>query len=100
VDDVAYRVIATPRDLPEAGEFDKIYLLGNGLASVAEAAPGDADYNGGRWEVHQVTFTGIAPTQYTNVEDLLAAEEAGEVTISQVIRRFECPLVKGEPPQD
>ncbi|HMB69113.1 MAG TPA: hypothetical protein VKU85_07365, partial [bacterium] len=51
VDDMAFRTVATPRDLPDRGRFDAIYVLGGELASVAEAKPGDQDYNGGRWEV-------------------------------------------------
>jgi hypothetical protein len=96
VHDQAYRVIATPRDLPANGMFDQIYVLGGALASVADAAPGDPDYNGGRWEVHMVTFN-IPPHQYTNVEDLMAAAQAGDVSIGPVVKRFECPLVKGNP---
>lgn len=92
--DVAYQTVATPRDLPNHGLFDKIYLLGNGLASVAESAPGDQDYNGGRWEVHPVEFVSISPKQFTNAEDLLAAADRGEIMIGEVVRRFECPLIK------
>lgn len=94
VDDIAFRTVATPRDLPPHGMFDAIYVLGDGLASVAEAKPGDQDYNGGRWEVRFVTFETIAPKQFTNVEDLRAAEMAGEVSFSEVKRRFECPLIR------
>lgn len=94
VDDVAYQTVATPRDLPPHGKFDAIYVLGNDLASVAEAAPGDQDYNGGRWEVREVTFVTIAPTQFTNVEDLREAEMLGQVSFSGVVRRFVCPLIR------
>jgi hypothetical protein len=94
VDDIAFRTVATPRDLPPHGKFDAIYVLGDGLASVAEAKPGDQDYNGGRWEVRFVDFVTIAPTQFTNVESLRAAEMAGEVSFSEVKRRFECPLIR------
>jgi hypothetical protein len=88
-----FRTVGTPTDLPDRGEFDTIYVLGGNLASVSESAPGDGDYNGGRWEVRMVTFTSIAPTQFTNAEDLLAAAESGDITISDVVRRFECPLI-------
>jgi hypothetical protein len=91
--DVAYQTVATPRDLPPQGPFDKIYVLGNGLAAVAESAPGDQDYNGGRWEVHLVEFLTISPTQFTNAEDLLAAAGRSEVQIGGVARRFVCPLI-------
>lgn len=94
VDDVAYQTVATPKDLPPHGQFDAIYVLGDGLAAVAEAAPGDQDYNGGRWEVRRVNFMSIPPTQFTNVEDLRDAEAQGQVSFSEVIRRFECPLIR------
>ena len=64
------------------------------LAAVSESAPGDRDYNGGRWEVHMVTFETIEPTQFTNADDLLAAASRGEVSIGPVVRRFVCPLIK------
>jgi hypothetical protein len=92
--DVAYRTVATPKDLPPHGKFDAIYVLGNDLAAVSESAPGDRDYNGGRWEVRVVTFLTISPTQFTNVEDLRQAEALGQVSFSQVVRRFECPLIR------
>lgn len=93
--DVAYQTVATPRDLPNQGLFDKIYAFpSDGLASVAESAPGDQDYNGGRWEVHFVEFLTISPMQFKNAEDLLAAADRGEVMISGVKRRFECPLIR------
>jgi hypothetical protein len=92
--DVAYRTIATPKNLPPHGRFDAIYVLGDDLAAVAEAAPGDRDYNGGRWEVRLVTFETIPPTQFTNVEDLRAAEARGEVSFSDVVRRFVCPMIR------
>ena len=92
--DVAYRTVATPKDLPPHGKFDAIYVLGNDLAAVSESAPGDRDYNGGRWEVRLVTFLTIPPTQFTNAEDLREAEAQGQVSFSEVVRRFECPLIR------
>jgi hypothetical protein len=92
--DVAYRTVGTPNDLPPHGKFDAIYVLGDDLAAVSESAPGDRDYNGGRWEVRVVTFLTIPPTQFTNVEDLREAEAQGQVSFSQVVRRFECPLIR------
>jgi hypothetical protein len=92
--DVAYRTVATPKDLPPHGKFDTIYVLGGSLASVAESAPGDQDFNGGRWEVRLVTFVTIAPTQFTNAEEVEAAAQSGQIQISGVVRRFECPLIR------
>ena len=92
--DEAYKTVGTPTDLPDRGKFDTIYVLGGDLAPVSDAAPGDRDYNGGRWEVRMVTFVNVAPTQYTNAEDVLAAEAAGDISIGDVVARFVCPLIK------
>lgn len=92
--DELFRTVGTPTDLPDHGPFDAIYVLGGDLAAVSEAAPGDADYNGGRWEVRVVTFETIAPMQFTNADDLLDAASRGEVSIGPIVRRFECPLIK------
>jgi hypothetical protein len=91
--DELFTGVNAPRDLPNQGTFDTIYVLGEGLASVADAGPGDPDYNGGRWEVHLVTWNTIEPTQFTNDEQVEAAAAAGQITIGDVVRRFECPLV-------
>jgi len=92
--DMMYKTVATPTDLPNHGKFDAIYVLGDGLAPVSESAPGDMDYNGGRWEVRVVTFTGASPMQYTNAEDILAAAGRGDIEISDVVKRFTCPLIR------
>lgn len=91
--DQMFKTIATPRDLPNHGLFDTIYVLGNGLANVADAAPGDMAYNGGRWEVRPVEFVTISPTQFTNAADIHAAAMRGEISIGPVVKRFECPLI-------
>jgi hypothetical protein len=92
--DVAYQTVGTPAHFPNHGKFDTIYVLGDGLANVSDAAPGDRDYNGGRWEVRPVTFETIAPMQFTNAEDILAAADAGQISIGDVAMRFECPLIR------
>ncbi len=91
--DRLYTGVNTPTDLPAQGLFNVIYPLGSGLDAVSEAAPGDRDYRGGRWEVHPVTFLTIAPRQFTNAEDIVAAAGRGEIRIGPVVKRFECPLI-------
>jgi hypothetical protein len=91
--DRLFSTIGTPADLPDHGRFDVIYVLGNGLANVAEAAPGEPGFNGGRWEVRPVTWLTISPTQFTNAAQVQAAAAAGQISIGAVIRRFECPLI-------
>jgi hypothetical protein len=92
--DVPYHTIGTPADLPDQGRFNTIYLMGDGLANVSASAPGDRDWRGGRWEVRPITWLTISPTQFTNAEDVLAAAGRGELSIGDVVRRFECPLIR------
>jgi hypothetical protein len=92
--DETYRTVGTPTDLPPRGPFDAIYVLGEGLAPVSESAPGDQDYNGGRWEARPIEWLTIDPMQFTNAEDILAAADRGEISIGDVVRRFVCPLIK------
>ena len=94
--DVAYKTVGTPADLPNHGNFDQIYVLGSGLANVADAAPGDQAWNGGRWEVHVISWN-VTPVQLTNAEDVHAAESRGDLSIGPVARRFECPLIRQGP---
>jgi hypothetical protein len=99
VDDAQFRTVATPTDLSHTGapasSFDRIYALGDGLMNVAEAKPGDRDYNGGRWMVLPVTWTpGVTPVQYTNDAQILAAQAAGLLTIGTTpIKEFVCPAI-------
>jgi hypothetical protein len=104
VDNVAYRTVGTPTDFSNTGapahSFDTIYLLDDGtnpaakgFASVATAAPGDKDYNGGRWMVFDITWIN-SPTQLTNAQAVLDAAAAGDLSISaHPIKYFECPVI-------
>jgi hypothetical protein len=96
IDGVRWRTIATPTDLSGTGapesSFDRIYALGPGLVNVAEAAPGDPGFNGGRWMVLPVTWHS-APTQLTSATQVLAAEMAGDLTIgTDPVREFVCTV--------
>ena len=98
VDGERYRTVGTLTDLFGTGApawtYDAIYALGEGLDNVAEAKPGDTDFNGGRWLVYPVTWAGdVTPYQFTNVEDLLAAVEAGDLTIGDPVKAFVCPVI-------
>jgi hypothetical protein len=101
VDDVRYRTVGTPTDFTDTGapasSFDKIYSLGNGLINVAEAKPGDTDFNGGRWAVYAITWH-ITPVQYTNDGEILAAALAGDISISATpVKEFFCSVNKVPP---
>ena len=97
VDGERYRTIGTPTDLSGTGapdsSFDAIYALGGDLINVAEAAPGDQDYNGGRWHVLGITWN-VAPVQLTSAEQVLEYADAGMLTIaSEPMQQFVCPAI-------
>jgi hypothetical protein len=94
VDDQLYRTVSSPTDFANTGApastYDRIYALGNGLLNVAEAKPGDRDFNGGRWAVIPITWQ-ATPHQLTSDTAIFAARDAGELTIgSSPIRLFFC----------
>jgi hypothetical protein len=95
IDDVRYRTVGTPTDFSGTGApaftYDRIYNLGTGI-NVAEAKPGDPDFNGGRWAVYAVTWSaGVTPVQYTNDQQILAAQAAGLLTIgAEPVKLFFC----------
>jgi hypothetical protein len=98
VDGVQFRTIGTPTDLSDTGapadSYDRIYALGGDLANVAEAKPGDQDYNGGRWMVLPVTWN-TTPVQLTSAEQVLAYAEAGMLTIGTTpVKLFVCPVIR------
>jgi hypothetical protein len=104
IDDVRYRTVGTPTDFFGTGApdftFDKIYNLGTGI-NVADAKPGDRDFNGGRWQVYTVTWgAGQTPVQYTNDQQILAAQSAGILTVNSTpVKEFFCNVapVPGSP---
>ena len=111
VHDTIYGTIGTDTSFksPPPQSTDVIFSFADsGLAgqrSVAEYAPGDPEYNGGRWHVMAVTFTasgialfdpdgdGVVNMELTNAEDLMEAAEMGYLTIADTPVRFECPLL-------
>ena len=60
VEGTLYRTVNTPTDLSHTGapthSFDTIYALAGQPFNVATAEPGDRDYNGGRWMVHEIAY--------------------------------------------
>jgi hypothetical protein len=87
-------------DLPAPNEnnlqsFDGLYKFTNGVdgqLAVAEAAPGNPAFNGGRWIEYFVTFTG-APQLVTSYAELSDLVDAGLVTIVASGNYFQCPLL-------
>lgn len=84
-DDQILRTFVTPANLPHGG-IDPLYTFPEGGAegqlSVSAVGPGDADYHGGRWAVYEVIWN-TEPYLLTNDGAVLAAEAAGDVTITR-----------------
>lgn len=108
VDGVLYRTVGTPTDLSGTGapahSFDLIYEFSGAQLNVATAAPGDTDYNGGRWQVHLLAF----PSGYDAAlaagdldgdgvldsdAEVAAAISAGAAQDTGVVKQFECPAI-------
>ncbi len=97
VDDAPYRTVGTPTDFSRTGapasSYDHIYVLGDGLMNVADAKPGDRDYNGGRWMVLPVTWN-TASMQLTSAEQVLDYASHGWLSIATApVKLFECPVI-------
>jgi hypothetical protein len=111
VNSVLYRTVGTPTDLsntraPDAS-FETIYDLGGVQPNVAEAAPGDPGFRGGRWQVHALSFnTSYAATvaahdtngssnldSTAEVDAALADAGPGGATDLGVVKLFECPVI-------
>ncbi len=115
VNGTLYRTVGTPTDFSQTGapasSFQTIYDLGGFQSNVADAAPGDPGFRGGRWQVHAIAYN-------TNYATTLAAHDANgsgtldsaaEVTAALadagpggaadlgVVKSFECPLIKVPP---
>jgi hypothetical protein len=87
---------------------DKIYVFMNlqGQRAVAEAAPYERDYNGGRWWVQAVDFTaaglavhdpdgdGVANFELTSDDAVLDHMALGHLTIAPTDVYFVCPLIR------
>jgi len=105
-----YDTVVTPTTFiaPPEHSTDTIYsFMMSGLEgqrSVTVSAPGDPDYNGGRWNVQMVVFTplgisvhdpdgdGIVNFELTDAEALLEHEALGHIIINDANFYFECPL--------
>jgi hypothetical protein len=73
--------------------YDQLFLV-EGQNPVAEAAPGNRDYNGGRWLPTPVAYDGSLGT-LESYEDLMAAVEAGAAHIGATMydAAFLCPVI-------
>jgi hypothetical protein len=80
------RTIVPPAAIPHGGQ-DPLYMVTNGASGqigIAAVGPGTGDYHGGAWAVYLVTFnSGVTPYLLTSDEDVLDAEDAGDVSITR-----------------
>jgi hypothetical protein len=90
------------------GSFDVLYVFLDMYGSpqpledqllVADAAPGDTDYNGGRWEVFTAQWQIEDPYELTSTEAVEAAVTAGDLVTTEGSFTggppdyFSCPLL-------
>ena len=107
VDHTLYRTVATPTDLSHtrapAQSWDLIYNFGGLQKSVAEVAPGDPGFNGGRWQVHAVSAPNGYPAALASgdldgdgalvaADEVVAALNAGDLIDNGVVKQFVCTL--------
>lgn len=97
VDGELYRTVGTPTDFSGTGApahtYDTVYQFFGTITNVASSAPGDRDYNGGRWMVIGATWN-VTPYQLHSEEEVWAAADAGHITLTDApIRWFECPVI-------
>lgn len=92
---------------PPAHSVDLFFNFGmsglTGQRPVSDAAPGDKEYNGGRWWVQLVIFTdqgkaalgagGAIISELTSADEILDQEAMGNLTIMPTNNYFSCPLV-------
>jgi hypothetical protein len=107
VDGELYRTVGTPTDFSGTGApahtYDIIYDLGPDVTNVAESKPGDRDYNGGRWQVHAVSFDDydmavVAGDMNGNgildsAEEVEAAIGSDHAVDNGVVKSFLCPVI-------
>ncbi len=111
VHDELYGTVATDTTFtsPPPQATDVIFSFADsgleGQRSVAEYAPGDSEYTGGRWNVMVVAFTdlgisihdadhdGQVDFELTNAEQVLHHAQLGHLTIAEPGVYFECPLL-------
>jgi hypothetical protein len=88
------RTVIPPAAMTKEG-VDNLYVVQNGISGqmpIAAVAPGDTDYHGGKWAVYTVMWE-VDPYLLTSEEDVLMAEEDGDVTVARVPENdFKCPI--------
>jgi hypothetical protein len=91
--------VVTPSPIAAGSGTDPFYNVTNGASGqlgIAGVAPGDGPYHGGSWQVFLVTFNPeVTPYLLTSDEAVMAAEAAGDVTVTRAgDADFRCPVVQ------
>lgn len=82
-----------------AQSYDLIFAFTNGAEgqlAVAEAAPGNPNYNGGRWSAYSATWIENLPHPkivLTSYADVLFHVSLGHIIIENAHSYFQCPLL-------
>ena len=96
----ATTALPAPNDHDEQS-FDALFVILDGVegqAPVSEAAPGNPDYNGGRWATHKVMWL-VEPVLLTSYADILYHESMNNLVIVDGTfpggppAYFSCPLL-------
>jgi len=108
---VLYDTVITPATFvsPPEHSTDTIFnFMMSGLMgqrAVADAAPGDRHYNGGRWSVYVAVFTdvgqetldededGFVDFELTSADQVLHQVSLGNVEVHPANFYFECPML-------
>lgn len=111
-DGVTWDTVLTPTSFnqPPAHSVDLLFNFSmsglTGQRGVAEAVPGDRDYNGGRWWVQMVVFTaqglaahdpdgdGAVNFELTSAAEIAHHLDLGHIQIFPASVYFECPLLR------
>jgi hypothetical protein len=88
------RTVVVSAPVPGGGR-DPFYMVQGGVAGqlgIAGTGPGSPGYHGGSWAVDVVTWN-VSPYLLTSEAAVLAAEGAGDVTVTRTPGAdFRCPV--------
>jgi hypothetical protein len=77
--------VVPPDRIASGSGVDPLYMVTNGAPGqlgIAGVGPGDGPFHGGAWAVWLVTFkAGVTPYLLTSDEAVMAAVDAGDVTV-------------------
>ncbi|HWM53078.1 MAG TPA: hypothetical protein VNP71_07955 [Thermoplasmata archaeon] len=86
------RTVVPPAAFPNEGRDNFYVVMGQEIFGVVAVAPGAAGYHGGHWAFHSVMWN-VAPYLLTSEAAILAAQTAGDVSVTRVPENdFLCPI--------